>query len=174
MIFPTIFAQRCIQNVLKTTHFSSESPSNNSKKYQFSYNLHATFYKNCYKYHVQRNAIPPNKILQCSISPKPSSKVYSMFANNTIHFKLSQTCGDGEISCFTVVRASFCSNSAEITCKKLYFSEYDEVFCGAWENFCVGSETLKLHSKTSLGSGLSVETNVMIIRCMNHFLLRQT
>ena len=102
----TTLRSKCTKNYT----FSSESPSNNSKKYQFSYNLHATLCKNCQKYHVQRNAIPPNKFLQCSISPKPSSKVYSMFANNTIHFKLSQTRGDGEISCFTVVRASFCSN----------------------------------------------------------------
>ena len=52
--------------------------------------------------------------------------------------------------------------------------ERDKVFCGTRKNFCVESETLKLHSKTSLGSGLSVETTVMVIRCMNQFLLRQT
>ena len=54
--------------------------------------------------------------MQCSISPKPSSKVYSMFANNTIHFKLSQTCGDGEISCFTILfTCNFCWITTE-TC----------------------------------------------------------
>ena len=42
------------------------------------------------------------------------------------------------------------------------------------ENFFKGSGTSKLHSKTSLGAGLSVESNVMVIRCMNQFLLRQT
>ena len=83
-------------------------------------------------------------------------------------------CGDGDFSCFTVVFEGFYSNSAEIACKKLYFSEHDEVFCGARKKFCVRSEILKLHSKTSLGSGLSVETIVMVIRCMNQFLLRQT
>ena len=116
VIFLTIFAQRCIQNVLKTTHFSSESPSNNSKKYQFSYNLHATLCKMCWKYHAQRNAIPPNKFLWCSMSLKLSNNVYSMFASNTVHFELTQTCGNGDFSCLTVVLASFCSNSAEITC----------------------------------------------------------
>ena len=42
------------------------------------------------------------------------------------------------------------------------------------KKFCEDSGTLKLHSKTSLGAGLSVESNVMVIRCMNQFLLRQT
>ena len=97
-----------------------------------------------------------------------------MLVNNTIHIKLSQTCEDGDFSCFAVVFASFYSNSAEITRKKLYFSEHDEVFCGACKIFCEDSGTLKFHSKTSLGSGLSVETNLVVIRCVNHFLLRQT
>ena len=36
----------------------------------------------------------------------------------------------------TLIRLSMAySNSAEITCKKLYFSEHDEVFCGAWKKF---------------------------------------
>ena len=45
VIFLTIFAQRCIQNVLKTTHFSSESPSNKSK----SINSHTICMQRCAK-----------------------------------------------------------------------------------------------------------------------------
>ena len=41
--FCTTLDSKCTKNYT----FSSESPSNNSKKYQFSHNLHATLCKMC-------------------------------------------------------------------------------------------------------------------------------
>ena len=68
----------------------------------------------------------------------------------------------------------FCKKSAEIACKKKLFDEQSSPTWSARKKFSNDFRIQNLLSKTSLGPWVSAETNGVVIRCVDRFLLRQT
>ena len=80
-------------------------------------------------------------------------------------------------ACFKLVIntvSNFCKNYAEIACKKLCFNKNHCQCCSAWKNFFINVRTQIFFLNTSWGSGLSVESSEVVIRCVKLFLLQQT
>ena len=144
------------------------------KKCRFKKVLKVKHCKNCWKYRVQSIVSLPNKFLGGSISPKLSNEVYGVLTIAINRFWGSQTCRDGDFCMFSCYLKNLYKKSAEIACKKMLFGEQSIPTWSARKKFWIDFRIQKLLSNTFLNSWVTAETNGVVIRCVDRFLLRQT
>ena len=94
--------------------------------------------------------------------------------NNTNWFWGPQTSGAIDFCIFSYSLKNFYEKSAETACKKKLFDEQRSPTWSAWKKFSNHFIIQNLLWKTSLGPWVSAETNGMVVRCVDRFLLRQT
>ena len=144
------------------------------KKCRFKKVLKVKHCKNCWKYRVQRIVSLPNKFSGGSISPKLSNEVYGVLTIAINRFWGSQTCRDGDFCMFSCCLKNLYKKSAEIACKKMLFGEQSSPTWSARKKFWIDFRIQNLLLNTFSSPWVTAETNGVVIRCVDRFLLRQT